>query len=198
MPLNKELLRPKNLVSTKTLLLKHYYRRQGYLSTPVFTVEKRERICDRILRSYLKKGAATALANYGHGSTNHLEPPRSSVFPKASCRVRGAVPSLAEYWISRYGRLEQPSPCQSFLLYPTFPNKGRGKRIPVPVPPPSSKKAMQGEKLAGTNEFAFFRCRSTCAGGGGVQNQAENTFEKCLLAGTGTKIYFSRDVISIF
>ena len=27
--------------------------------------------------------------------------------------------------------------------------------------------------MAGTNEFAFFRCRSICTGGGGVQNQAE-------------------------
>ena len=29
-----------------------------------------------------------------------------------------------------------------------------------------------GEKMAGTNEFAFFRCKSICTGGG-VQNQAE-------------------------
>ena len=28
-----------------------------------------------------------------------------------------------------------------------------------------------GEKMAGTNEFAFFRCKSICTGG--VQNQAE-------------------------
>ena len=27
---------------------------------------------------------------------------------------------------------------------------------------------------------------------GGVQNQAEKTSKECLLAGTGTKIYFSR------
>ena len=44
--------------------------------------------------------------------------------------------------------------------------------------------------MAGTNEFAFFRCKSICTGGG-VQNQAEKKFEKCLPAGTGTKIYFS-------
>ena len=30
-----------------------------------------------------------------------------------------------------------------------------------------------GKKMAGTNEFAFFRCKSICTGGGGVQNQAE-------------------------
>ena len=29
-----------------------------------------------------------------------------------------------------------------------------------------------GKKMAGTNEFAFFRCKSICTGGG-VQNQAE-------------------------
>ena len=47
--------------------------------------------------------------------------------------------------------------------------------------------------MAGTNEFAFFRCQSICTGGGGgVQNQAEKKIEKCLPAGTGTKIYFSR------
>ena len=49
-----------------------------------------------------------------------------------------------------------------------------------------------GKKMAGTNEFAFFRCRSICTGG--VQNQAEKKFEKCLLAGTGTKIYFSSEI----
>ena len=34
-----------------------------------------------------------------------------------------------------------------------------------------------GKKMAGTNEFAFFRCKSKCTGGG-VQNQAEKKFEK--------------------
>ena len=29
-----------------------------------------------------------------------------------------------------------------------------------------------GKKMAGTNEFAFFRCKSICTGGG-VQNQAK-------------------------
>ena len=43
--------------------------------------------------------------------------------------------------------------------------------------------------MAGTNEFAFFRCKGICTGG--VQNQAEKKFEKCLPAGTGTKIYFA-------
>ena len=49
-----------------------------------------------------------------------------------------------------------------------------------------------GKKMAGTNEFALFRCKSICTGGG-VQNQAETKkkIEKCLPAGTGTKIYFS-------
>ena len=46
-----------------------------------------------------------------------------------------------------------------------------------------------GKKMAGTNEFAFFRCKSLCTGG--VQNQAEKNSKKCLPAGTGTKIYFS-------
>ena len=40
--------------------------------------------------------------------------------------------------------------------------------------------------MAGTNEFAFFRCRSIRTGGG-VQNQAE----KIRKMPTGTKIYFS-------
>ena len=31
--------------------------------------------------------------------------------------------------------------------------------------------------MAGTNEFAFFRCRSICTGGG-VQSQAEKKIEK--------------------
>ena len=44
-----------------------------------------------------------------------------------------------------------------------------------------------GKKMAGTNEFAFFRCRSICTEG--VQNQAEKNAKQCLPAGTGTKIY---------
>ena len=52
-----------------------------------------------------------------------------------------------------------------------------------------------GKKMAGTNEFAFFRCRSICTGGGGVQNQAEKIIAKCLPAGTGTKIYFSSPAV---
>ena len=46
-----------------------------------------------------------------------------------------------------------------------------------------------GEKMAGTNEFAFFRCKSICTGGG--PESGRKKFEKCLPAGTGTKIYFS-------
>ena len=48
-----------------------------------------------------------------------------------------------------------------------------------------------GKKMAGTNEFAFFRCKSICTGGGGPES-GRKKFEKCLPAGTGTKIYFSR------
>ena len=36
--------------------------------------------------------------------------------------------------------------------------QGKENRIPVPVPPPFSKKNTQWGKMAGTNEFAFFRC----------------------------------------
>ena len=43
--------------------------------------------------------------------------------------------------------------------------------------------------MAGTNEFGFFRCKSVCTGGG--PESGRKKFEKCLPAGTGTKIYFS-------
>ena len=46
-----------------------------------------------------------------------------------------------------------------------------------------------GKQMAGTNEFAFFRCKSICTGGG--PESGRKKFEKCLPAGTGTKIYFS-------
>ena len=49
-----------------------------------------------------------------------------------------------------------------------------------------------GKKMAGTNEFAFFFAVKAYIPGGGVQNQAEKNSRKCLPAGTGTKIYFSR------
>ena len=43
-----------------------------------------------------------------------------------------------------------------------------------------------------TSKVCTFHCGSIpMYRGGGVQNQAEK-FEKCLLAGTGRKIYFSR------
>ena len=59
-------------------------------------------------------------------------------------------------------------------------------------PPPFLKRPMPwGKKMAGTNEFAFFRCKRHMYQGG-VQNQAEENSKKCLPAGTGTKIYFSR------
>ena len=47
-----------------------------------------------------------------------------------------------------------------------------------------------GKKMTGTNEFAFFRCKSICTGGG--PESGRKKIEKCLPAGTGTKIYFSR------
>ena len=47
-----------------------------------------------------------------------------------------------------------------------------------------------GKKMAGTNEFAFFAVEAYVPGGG-VQNQAEKNSKECLLAGAGTKIYFS-------
>ena len=47
--------------------------------------------------------------------------------------------------------------------------------------------------MAGTNEFAFFRCKSICTGGGGPES-GRKKIEKCLPAGTGTKIYFSSDL----
>ena len=43
--------------------------------------------------------------------------------------------------------------------------------------------------MAGTNEVAFFRCRSICTGGGPESGRKNS--KKCLPAGTGTKIYFS-------
>ena len=43
--------------------------------------------------------------------------------------------------------------------------------------------------MAGTNEFAFLRCKSICTGGG--PESGRKKIEKCLPAGTGTKIYFS-------
>ena len=44
-----------------------------------------------------------------------------------------------------------------------------------------------GKKMAGTNEFAFFRCKRICTGGG--PESGRKKFEKCLPAGTGTRIY---------
>ena len=45
-----------------------------------------------------------------------------------------------------------------------------------------------GKKMAGTNEFTFFRCKSICTGGGSRIRLKK--FGQCLPAGTGTKIYF--------
>ena len=43
--------------------------------------------------------------------------------------------------------------------------------------------------MAGTNAFAFCRCRSICTGGGGSESGRKKV-EECLLAGTGTKSTF--------
>ena len=48
-----------------------------------------------------------------------------------------------------------------------------------------------GKKMAGTNEFACFRCKAYVPGG---PESGRKKFEKCLPAGTGTKIYFSSSV----
>ena len=56
-------------------------------------------------------------------------------------------------------------------------------------PPFFWKGHAMGKKVAGTNEFAFFRCRSMCTKGG--PESGRKNFKTCLLAGTGTKIYFS-------
>ena len=54
------------------------------------------------------------------------------------------------------------------------------KRIPVPVPPSFSKKALQwGEKWPVPMNLPFFRCRSICTGG--VQNQAEENRKPVLV-----------------
>ena len=45
--------------------------------------------------------------------------------------------------------------------------------------------------MAGTNEFAFFFAVKAYVPGGGGPESGRKKFEKCLPAGTGTKIYFS-------
>ena len=40
--------------------------------------------------------------------------------------------------------------------------------------------------MAGTNEFAFYRCKSICTGGGGPES-GRKKFEKCLPAGNRYK-----------
>ena len=45
-----------------------------------------------------------------------------------------------------------------------------------------------GKKMAGTNEFASFAVKHMYRGGSRIRPKK---FEKCLPAGTGTKIYFS-------
>ena len=61
-------------------------------------------------------------------------------------------------------------------------------------PPLFSKKAMPwGKKWPVQMNFAFFRCKSICTGGGPESGRKNS--KKCLLAGTGTKIYFSRDAV---
>ena len=57
-------------------------------------------------------------------------------------------------------------------------------------PPFFYKGHAMGKKMAGTNEFAFFAVKAYVPGGG--PESGRKKFEKCLPAGTGTKIYFSR------
>ena len=69
-------------------------------------------------------------------------------------------------------------------------SSGKIKTYTGTSPPLFSKKAMPwGKKMAGTNEFACFRCKSICTSGGPESGRKKS--EKCLPAGTGTKIYFS-------
>ena len=49
-----------------------------------------------------------------------------------------------------------------------------------------------GKKWPVQMNLPFFAVEAYVPGGGGVQNQAEKNSKKCLPAGTGTKIYFSR------
>ena len=52
-------------------------------------------------------------------------------------------------------------------------SQGKEKRIPVPVPSLFLKRPCDGEKMAGTNEYAFFAVDAYVPGR--AQNQAEQT-----------------------
>ena len=59
--------------------------------------------------------------------------------------------------------------------------------------PPFSKKAMQwGKKWPVQMNSPFFAVEAYVPGGGGVRESGRKKGKKCLPAGTGTKIYFSR------
>ena len=81
-----------------------------------------------------------------------------------------------------FAKSSKNDPLISF--YPTKARllQGKEKRMPAPFPPFVLKRPCNGEKHGRyeitTNEFAFFR-------------RTGKNFEKCLPAGTGTKIYFS-------
>ena len=75
-----------------------------------------------------------------------------------------------------------------------FPEQGKEKSIPVPVPPLFSKKAMPwGEKWPVQMNLPVFAVEAYVPGGG--PESGRKKFEKCLPAGTGTKIYFSSRII---
>ena len=65
----------------------------------------------------------------------------------------------------------------------------RKETVSSTSPPLFLKRPCNGKEMAGTNEFAFFRCRSIRTGK--VPESGQKKFEKCLLTGTRTKIYFS-------
>ena len=82
-------------------------------------------------------------------------------------------------------RLRPPFPLRGISPFP-----GKIKTYTGTSPPLFSKKAMPwGKKWPVQMNLPFFAVKAYVPGG--VQNQAEQKFEKCLPAGTGTKIYFS-------
>ena len=67
---------------------------------------------------------------------------------------------------------------------------GKNKTYTGTSPPLFSKRAMPwGKKWPVQMNLPFFCCKSICTGGG--PESGRKKFEKCLPAGTGTKIYFS-------
>ena len=107
-------------------------------------------------------------------------------------RQMGAIPPsaiLSRKGIARYGGVSRTGPLRATLLqFRVVPAMSpsntaffcrtmhvfsrENKNVYRHQSPPFFlKRPCHGEKLAGTNEFAFFRCKSICTGG--VQNQAE-------------------------